>query len=97
MVTDSLDVVIGVDTHRDAHSLALVRSRDGVLIAEQEQPATRAGYRAALRLGKRAVHDACGRSRARAPTARDSPATSPNGASGSSRSSAPPAKAAALV
>ena len=54
MVTDSLDVVIGVDTHRDAHSLALVRSRDGVLIAEQEQPATRAGYRAALRLGKRA-------------------------------------------
>jgi transposase len=53
MVTDSFDVVIGVDTHRDTHSLALVRCRDGVLIAEEEQPATRAGYRAALRLGKR--------------------------------------------
>jgi len=53
MVADSFDVVIGVDTHRDAHSLALVRCRDAVLIAEQELPATRAGYRAALRLGKR--------------------------------------------
>jgi len=53
MVTDSLDVVIGVDTHRDTHSLALVRCRDGVLVAEQELPANRAGYRAALRLGKR--------------------------------------------
>ena len=53
MVTDSLDVVIGVDTHRDAHALALVRCFDGVLIAEQELPANRAGYRAALRLGKR--------------------------------------------
>jgi transposase len=53
MVTDSLDVVIGVDTHRDSHALALVRCRDGVLIAAQELPANRAGYRAALRLGKR--------------------------------------------
>jgi transposase len=54
MVADSFDVVIGVDTHRDAHSLALVRCRDAVPIAEQELPANRAGYRAALRLGKRA-------------------------------------------
>ena len=53
MVTDSLDVVIGVDTHRDSHALALVRCRDGVLVAEEELPANRAGYRAALRLGKR--------------------------------------------
>jgi transposase len=53
MVTDSLDVVIGVDTHRDAHSLAIVRCVDGVLIAEHELPANRAGYRAALRLGER--------------------------------------------
>jgi len=53
MVTDSLDVVIGVDTHRDAHALALVRCRDGVLVAEEELAANRAGYRAALRLGKR--------------------------------------------
>lgn len=53
MVTDSLDVVIGVDTHRDSHALALVRCRDGVLVAEEQQPANRTGYRAALRLGKR--------------------------------------------
>ena len=53
MVADRFDVVIGVDTHRDAHALALVRCRDGVLVAEEELPANRAGYRAALRLGKR--------------------------------------------
>jgi len=34
MVADSFDVVIGVDTHRDAHALALVRCRDGVLLHE---------------------------------------------------------------
>jgi len=54
MVADSLDVVIGVDTHRDAHALALIRCRDGVLVAEDELPANRAGYRAALRLGTHA-------------------------------------------
>lgn len=53
MVTDALDVVIGVDTHRDTHAFALVRCRDGVLVGEQELAANRAGYRAALRLGTR--------------------------------------------
>lgn len=53
MVTDSLDVVIGVDTHRDMHAFAVVRCRDGALLAEDELAATRAGYRAALRLGTR--------------------------------------------
>jgi transposase len=53
MVTDTLDVVIGVDTHRDAHAFALVRCRDGLLVAEEELAANRAGYRAALRLGRR--------------------------------------------
>lgn len=53
MVADSFDVVVGVDTHRDAHALALVRCRDGAVVAEDELPANRAGYRAALSLGKR--------------------------------------------
>ena len=53
MVADSFDVVIGVDTHRDAHALALVRCRDGVLLHEQVLPANRLGYREALRLGRR--------------------------------------------
>ena len=52
MVADSFDVVIGVDTHRDVHALALLRTHDGALLAQQELPANRAGYRA-LRLGRR--------------------------------------------
>ena len=53
MVADSFDVVIGVDTHRDAHAFALVRCRDGVVVDEAQLPANRAGYREALRLGER--------------------------------------------
>jgi transposase len=52
MVADSFDVVIGVDTHRDSHALALVRCRDGALLEERVLPANRAGYRAALRAGR---------------------------------------------
>ena len=54
MLAESLDVVIGVDTHRDAHTLALVEAHTGALIARRELPASRDGYRQALRLGKRA-------------------------------------------
>jgi transposase len=52
MVADVFDVVIGVDTHRDAHAFALVRCRDGVLVGEAQLPANRVGYRQALRLGR---------------------------------------------
>lgn len=53
MVADSFDVVIGVDTHRDSHTLALLRACDGGLLYEEQLPANRAGYRTALRLGRR--------------------------------------------
>jgi len=52
MVADSFDVVIGVDTHRDSHALALVRCRDGALLQEQVLAANRSGYRSALDLGR---------------------------------------------
>ncbi len=54
MLAESLDVVIGVDTHRDSHTFALVEARTGALVAQTVLPATREGYREALRLGKRA-------------------------------------------
>ena len=54
MVAETLDVVIGVDTHRDRHALAVVRVLDGALIEEVEVAANRAGYRDALRLAERA-------------------------------------------
>jgi transposase len=53
MVAESVDVVIGVDTHRDCHALAVVRTRDGALLEQARLPANRAGYREALRLAKR--------------------------------------------
>ena len=54
MLAESLDVVIGVDTHRDNHTLALVEARTGVLLTQTQLPANRAGYQEALTLGKRA-------------------------------------------
>jgi transposase len=54
MLAEALDVVIGVDTHRDRHVLALVDARTGGLIAEAQLAANRDGYRRALRLGRAA-------------------------------------------
>jgi transposase len=53
MLADELDFVIGVDTHRDAHALALVSARTGALLAEAELPASAEGYRRALALAQR--------------------------------------------
>jgi transposase len=52
MLADTVDVVIGVDTHRDRHRLALVAAASGALLAERELSADRRGYRAALRLAR---------------------------------------------
>jgi transposase len=49
MLTDELDVVIGVDTHADTHALALVQVGSGALLAECRVSCDRAGYRKALR------------------------------------------------
>ena len=48
MLADSYDVVIGVDTHRDTHALAAVRSFDGAVLGICSVAADPAGYRAAL-------------------------------------------------
>ena len=47
MLADALDVVIGVDTHRDRHALAVVDARTGALGAEHEISADLRGYRQA--------------------------------------------------
>ncbi|WP_055530373.1 IS110 family transposase [Streptomyces alboniger] len=46
------EVVLGVDTHRDAH-VASVLSLTGAVLAIDEFPATAAGYRALLRWVRR--------------------------------------------
>jgi transposase len=53
MLAHELDFVIGVDTHRDAHSFALLSARAGALLAEAELPASAGGYRRALALAQR--------------------------------------------
>jgi hypothetical protein len=48
MLADQLDYVIGVDPHRDAHALAVVEARTGVVVFEAVVSADGAGYTEAL-------------------------------------------------
>ena len=53
MVADELDYVLGVDTHRDEHTLALVEARSGAVLARQTVPSDGRGYGRALRFAER--------------------------------------------
>jgi transposase len=48
MLTDQLDYVVGVDTHRDEHVLAVVAAPAGGVVARQAVPANAHDYRKAL-------------------------------------------------
>jgi hypothetical protein len=50
MLAERLDFVIGVDSHRDAHALALVRSPGGAAVLSAEVAADERGYQRALAL-----------------------------------------------
>src|ERR1019366_5352997 len=49
MLADELDHVVGVDTHRDQHMLAVVVVPTGAVVAQRSVAATPRGYSAALR------------------------------------------------
>ena len=49
MVADEVDYVVGVDTHRDEHVLAVVAAPTGALVAQRSVPATARGYAEAVR------------------------------------------------
>jgi transposase len=53
MLADELDFVIGVDTHRDEHALALVACPSGACLAEALIAANAGGYTAALTLARK--------------------------------------------
>jgi transposase len=53
MLADSVEVVIGVDTHKDSHTGAVVVAATGAMIQQATVPATPAGYRRLLRLANR--------------------------------------------
>jgi len=58
MLADELDYVLGVDTHRDEHVLAVVTAPAGAIVAGRAAPTNAHGYRALLRV---ADHHAPGR------------------------------------
>ena len=52
MLADELDYVIGVDTHRDLHALAVVCAASGGVLLEAQVEASGHGYAAALALAR---------------------------------------------
>jgi transposase len=52
MVADVVDYVVGVDTHRDEHVLAVVAAPAGALVAQRRVAASAGGYAQALRFAR---------------------------------------------
>jgi transposase len=53
MLADLVEVVIGVDTHKQTHTAAVVVAATGAMIEQATVAATPAGYRQLLRLANR--------------------------------------------
>ena len=53
MLADELDYVLGVDTHRDTHALAVVQVRSGGVVFEEGVAASGAGYARLVQLAER--------------------------------------------
>jgi hypothetical protein len=65
MLADELDYVVGVDTHRDSHALAVVAaSSGGVVVVEPSLSACPEGYRGCSSW-HRPTRPVCARSRSR--------------------------------
>jgi transposase len=50
MLADLLELVIGVDTHKDTHTAAVVQAVSGAVLTQATVPATPAGYQQLLKL-----------------------------------------------
>jgi len=53
MLADTVELVIGVDTHKDTHTAAVVQAVSGAFVDQVTVPATPAGYQQLLRLADR--------------------------------------------
>jgi transposase len=53
MLADLVELVIGVDTHKDTHTAAVVRAATGAMVDQTTVPSTPAGYQQLLRLANR--------------------------------------------
>ena len=78
MLADQVDYVVGVDTHRDEHVLAVVVASTGAVVAQRSVPATVARVCAGAFVRGRARRAAgvCGRSRGQVITVPGSPVIS---------------------
>jgi hypothetical protein len=89
MLADELDYVIGVDTHRDEHALAVVAAPAGAVVAGQKVRADARGDRAVVRfVGLYARGGRAWAIEGSGSTAPGLPAISPIGAKRCSRSAA---------
>ena len=50
MLADTVELVIGVDTHKHTHTAAVVAAATGAMLDQVTVPATPAGYRQLLKL-----------------------------------------------
>jgi hypothetical protein len=90
MLADELDYVVGVDTHRDQHALAVVDAHTGAVVAQTTTAASAGGYADAVRFADQHGPEIdSGRSRAPAITAPGLSVTCSAGASRCTRSTAP--------
>ena len=55
MLAEVVELVIGVDTHKDTHTAAVVQAVSGAMLEQVTVPATPAGYQQLLQLADR--HD----------------------------------------
>jgi transposase len=53
MLADTFELVIGVDTHKESHTAAVVAAATGAMLDQVTVPATPAGYQQLLRLADR--------------------------------------------
>ncbi len=53
MLADELDYLVGVDTHRDEHAVAIVDARTGAVTAQTTAAASARGYADAVRFADR--------------------------------------------
>jgi transposase len=53
MLADLVEHVIGVDTHKDTHTAAVVQAVSGAVVTQATVPATLAGYQQLLRAADR--------------------------------------------
>ena len=67
MLADTVELVIGVDTHKHTHTAAIVAAATGAVVDQVTVPATPAGYQQLLDLADQ--HQAGGSGRSRAPVA----------------------------